>query len=133
MTATVAGWIAYAALRGDVVADNAASAAALVRAGDYIRTRYVLRFSADYDDTAPQVEEATYIAAKYELATPGFWATTYTPATAKVLTEVKGIKWTPIAAQGAVPGADGMLPVSPAIDALLVPLTRWGMPAVMVV
>jgi hypothetical protein len=131
MYGTVAGWIAYAALRGLTVANNAAAAAALVRASDYIRTRYVIRFAADYDETAPQVEEATYIAAAYELDKPGFWATTFAPAQAKVLTELKGIKWTPI--PGAAKGVDAMLPISPAIDALLVPLTRWGMPAAVVV
>lgn len=131
MTATVAGWIAYAAMRGDVVADNAASAAALVRASDYIRTRYVLRFSADYDDTAPQVEEATYIAAKAELATPGFWTATYDKDDMTVLTSVGKISWTVM--PGVKAGIDMMQPTSPMIEALLVPLTRWGMPAVMVV
>lgn len=131
MYGTVADWITYAALRGLTVADDAASAQALVRASDYIRTRYVIRFLADYDDTAPEVEEATYIAAAFELTTPGFWAATFTPSQVKVLTEVKGIKWTPVGGAGNQP--DDMLPVSPAIDALLVPLTRWGMPAVRVV
>ena len=132
MYGTVAGWIAYAALRGLTVADNAASAAALVRASDYIRTRYVIRFSAEYDETAPQVEEAAYIAAAYELTTPGFWATTFTSSQVKVLTGVGNIRWTPVQVSG-MAGADTVLPVSPAIDALLVPLTRWGMPAVTVV
>lgn len=128
---TVADWITYAALRGLTVADDAASAQALVRASDYIRTRYVIRFLADYDDTAPEVEEATYIAAAFELTTPGFWAATFTPSQVKVLTGVGSIKWTPVGGAGNQP--DDMLPTSPAIDALLVPLTRWGMPAVRVV
>lgn len=128
MYGTVADWIAYAADRGLTVADDAASTQALVRASDYIRTRYVLRFLADYDDTAPEVEEATYIAAAFELETPGFWATTYTPSQVKVLTGVGSIKWTPVASGKG--DADEMLPTSPAIEALLVPLTRWGMPAV---
>ncbi|WP_375553390.1 hypothetical protein [Roseovarius mucosus] len=131
MYGTVAGWITYAGLRGLTVADTAASAQALVRASDYIRTRYVMRFLADYDDTAPEVEEATYIAAAFELTTPGFWATTFTPSQVKVLTEVKGIKWTPVTSGKG--DADDMLPTSPAIEALLVPLTRWGMPAVSVI
>lgn len=131
MYGTVEDWIDYAADRGLTVADDAASAQALVRASDYIRTRYVLRFLADYDDTAPEVEEATYIAAAFELETPGFWAKIYTPSQTKVLTEVKGIKWTPVGSGKA--DADDMLPTSPAIEALLVPLTRWGMPAASVV
>lgn len=132
MYGSVAAWTAYAAQRGLTVPTGAASEAALVRASDYIRTRYVLRFAGDYDDTAPEVEEATYIAAAYELTTPGFWATTYTPAQAKVLTEVKGIKWSVVQGAG-MAGTDGMLPISPAIDALLVPMLRWGIPAAMAV
>lgn len=131
MYGTVAGWVTYAGLRGLTVADTPASAQALVRASDYIRTRYVMRFLADYDDTAPEVEEATYIAAAFELTTPGFWATTFTPSQVKVLTGVGSIKWTPVTSGKG--DADDMLPTSPAIEALLVPLTRWGMPAVSVI
>ena len=128
MAATIAGWITYAGLRGLTVADNPASAQALVRASDYIRTRYVLRFSSEYDINSSQAVEAIYIAASLELATPGFWSKTFTASQVKVLTEVKGIKWT--VADTGMNGVDAQLPMSPAIDALLVPLTRWGMPAV---
>ena len=128
MAATIAGWITYAGLRGLTVADNPASAQALVRASDYIRTRYVLRFSSEYDIDSSQAVEAIYIAASLELATPGFWSKTFTASQVKVLTEVKGIKWT--VADTGMNGVDAQLPMSPAIDALLVPLTRWGMPAV---
>lgn len=133
MYGDLAGFRAYAAERGNMAltdADATIATAALVRASDYIRTRYVLRLSPEYSATAPEVIEATYIAAALELATPGFWSTTYTPSTAKVLTGLKGITWTLV---GGGKGADGMLPTSPAIDSLLTPLTRWGMPAVMVV
>lgn len=132
MYGTVADWIAYAALRGLTVEDAPAAAQALMRASDYIRTRYVIRFMADYDETAPQVAEATFIAAAQELASPGFWSATFTPSQVKVLTGVDSIKWTPVDVNG-MTGTDAMLPTSPAIDALLVPLTRWGMPAVAVV
>ncbi len=131
MYGTLADWTTYAALRGLTVPNEATSTQALVRASDYIRTRYVMRFLADYDDTAPEVEEATYIAAAFELTTPGFWATTFTPSQVKVLTGVGSIKWTPVTSGKG--DADDMLPTSPAIEALLVPLTRWGMPAVSVV
>jgi hypothetical protein len=130
MYGTVADWIAYAALRGLTVADDDASAQALVRASDYIRTRYVIRFMAEYDGTAPQVIEATQIAAAYELETPGFWSKTFTASQVKVLTGVGNIKWT--VTDTGMKGIDAQLPTSPAIDALLVPLTRWGMPAVFV-
>ena len=128
---SVSDWIAYAADRGLVVADDAPSAQALQRATDYIRTRYVQRFSATYDATHADVIEATYIAAEFELATPGFWAATYTPSQVKVLTEVKGIKWTVATPEAGMSAADASTPMSPAIDALLSPLTRYGMPAVM--
>ncbi len=126
-----ADWIVYAAARGLVVADEAASEQALQRATDYIRTRYVQRFYASYDATHADVIEATYIAAAFELATPGFWAATYTPSQIKVLTEVKGIKWTAATPESGMSAADASTPMSPAIDALLSPLTRYGMPAVM--
>ena len=130
MAATVADWITYAALRGLTVTDDAASAQALTRASDYIRTRYVLRFSNEYDIDSAQAVEATYIAAAYELKTPGFWAKTFTPSQVKVLTGVGEIKWSVV--DTGMKGADAQLPTSPAIDALLIPLTRWGMPAVFV-
>lgn len=91
---TLTDWIAYAAARGQTVADDAASAAALVRGADHIKYRYVARLNAPYDDTLEVVEPATYEAAWLELQTPGFFSTSYTPAQQKVLTEVKGIKWT---------------------------------------
>ena len=94
MTATVAGWITYAGDRGNVVGDDAASAAALVRATDYITHNYVRRFVAGYDATSPYVDEATYEAANLELATPGFFSKTFTEAQQKVLTGVDSIRWT---------------------------------------
>lgn len=118
MAATVAGWIAYAAERGDTVADDAASAAALVRAQDYILHNYVTRFASGYDVDSDYVDEATYEAAKLELATPGFFSKTYTPDQQKVLTEVSGIKWT---VRGEVSGTDAATPVSTKIEAMLRP------------
>lgn len=132
---TLIGWRAYALARGNnapTAATDSLANAALQRAFDYIRTRYILRFATGYTENDANVTEAVYIAAQNELTTPGFWATTFTPSQVKVLTRVGEISWTP-AANGMAIGVDGMLPISPAIDALLVPLTRYGMPAVMVV
>lgn len=130
---TVADWITYAAARGLTVVDEPASEQALQRASDYIRTRYVLRFLPEYDGTEDEVEEATYIAAAFELSDPGFWAKTFTPSQVKVLTEVKGIKWTPIEGNNVTgTNVDEQLPVSPVIESLLVPMTRRGLPAVFV-
>ena len=134
MYGTIAEWRAYATARGNSAPGSASDAdatAALQRASDYLRTRYVLRFSDEYDGTEDKVIEATYIAASLELTTPGFFTTTYTPSQAKVLTGVGDIRWTLV--PGARNTADAMLPTSPMIDALLLPLTRWGMPAVAVV
>lgn len=93
MAATVAGLIAYAAARGTILADDPATAAALVRAQDYILYNY-LQFGACTVES-PNVAEATYEAAMIEAATPGFWSGTYTPAQQKTLTGVGSIRWTP--------------------------------------
>jgi hypothetical protein len=118
MYGTVANWIIYAALRGNVVANDAASAQALQRASDYIRTRYVLRLAPAYDADSEATIEATYIAASYDLASPGFWAKTFTPSQTKVLTKAGDISWTPVSSMGHTSLVDAMLPTSPAIDAL---------------
>ena len=122
MAATVAAWMDYAFARGTVVADDAASAAALVRAGDYIKYRYVANllpaYSADASPVAEIAEAATYIAAGYELAKPGFFSKTFTAAEQKVLTEVKGIKWT---VTGDAAGTYAAMPQSTMIDAMFKP------------
>jgi hypothetical protein len=132
---TLAGWRAYAALRGNMAPTNAVDAdanAALTRAFDYIRLNYILRFLTEYSEDHANVTEAVYIAASYELTKPGFWSVTYTPSQVKVLTEVKGIKWT-VASGTLRGGIDSNSPMSPAIDALLNPFCSFGMPAVLVV
>lgn len=118
MYGTVTDWIAYAALRGTTVANDATSAQALQRAGDYIRARYVIPLDPDYDENSPEVIEAAYIAASFELQNPGFWSTTFTPSSAKMLTSAPEVQWTPIANTSGINGVAGMLPVSPAIHAL---------------
>ncbi|WP_406646870.1 hypothetical protein QEZ52_00315 [Aliisedimentitalea scapharcae] len=118
MAVTVTDWIAYAAARGDVVEDDAASASALIRATDYITFHHVNRFMAGYDATSPNVDEATYEAAKLELATPGFFSKTFTPAEQRVLVEVKGIKWERV---GDATGSEAATPVSTKIEAMLSP------------
>ncbi|UOA14517.1 hypothetical protein [Sulfitobacter dubius] len=118
MAATVEGWIAYAALRGDTVADDQASAAALVRGQDYIDLHYVNRFGSAVRVDEKIVEKAIYEAAKLELATPGFWSKTYTPNQQKVLTAVGEIKWT---VRGDASGPDAATPVSTKIDSMLRP------------
>lgn len=118
MTATVAGWITYAAARGDTIADDADSAAALVRASDYITYTYVSRFGSVVTVDADVIDAATYEAAKLELATPGFWSKTFTPDQQKVLVQVGDIKWQ---ARGEASGTMGATPVSTKIEAMLRP------------
>lgn len=130
----LAGWREYALDRGDSDPTDAADAvanAAHVRGSDYIRTRYGIRMGDDFDPLDENVIEATYIASSLELATPGFWSTTFTPSQAKVLTRVDAIQWQVV--DSGITGIDGMRPFSPAIDALLAPLGGLAMPAVMVV
>lgn len=116
MAQTVDNWIAYAALRGDTVADDAASAAALVRAQDYLAHHYLNRVTVTPDEAV--LDAATYEAAKLELATPGFFSKTYTPAEQKVLVQVDGIKWE---TKGDASGSDAATPVSTKIEAMMRP------------
>lgn len=115
----IADWRTYATARGNSAPEDASDTdaqAALQRASDYIRTRYVLPLGLT--GTADNVIEATHIAAGYELTTPGFWSTTFTPAQQKVLTEVKGIRWQVSGNATMDKGYQAQVPVSPAIDAL---------------
>ena len=97
MYGSLTAWRAHATDRGDSAPTDALDAdatAALVRASDHVQYTYVVNFAPPYDDTVAEVALATYDAANYELATPGFFSATYTPDQQKVLSEVKGIKWT---------------------------------------
>ncbi len=128
MYGTLAGWRAYATARGNnspTVAEDAVATAALVRGSDMIRLRYVANLLPGYDASftpagfdLPLVEEAAYIAASLELATPGFFSKTYTAAEQKVLTAVGSIKWTVV---GNAAGTYSAMPVSTLIDALFWP------------
>ena len=114
MPATVAGLIAYAAERGTVIANDPAAASALVRARDYIQYGY-LQFGTCTEDSA-LVQSAIYEAAMVEVTTPRFWTATFTPSQQKVLTEVKGIKWTVV---GGASGYGSASPRSTKIDNML--------------
>jgi hypothetical protein len=128
MYGTIAGWRAYAGARGDdkpAEAADTAATAALTRASDYIRFRYVANLLSDYGmeftppgSALPLIEEAAYIAASYELLTPGFFSKTYTASEQKVLTEVKGIRWT---VTGDSSKTYSSMPTSSLIDALFGP------------
>ncbi len=116
---TIEDWRAYALARGNgapTSANDTDAQAALQRASDYIRTRYVLPLGLSGD--AANVIEATHIAAGYEMTTPGFWSKTFTPAQQKVLTGVESVRWTVSGNATMDKGYRAQVPVSPAIDAL---------------
>lgn len=121
MAASLVGWRAYAAARGNqaptVAADDVAGAA-LVRASDHIRYAYVARLLPGYDESLAVVEPATYEAANLELATPGFFSKVFTPGEQKVLTQAGDIKWT-VVGDASKPGA--ATPVSTLIEAMFAP------------
>lgn len=129
MYGTIAGWRAYATARGDnapTAATDANATAALVRASDYVRARYIANlFSSNTADTIPSGytlplgEEGAYIAASFELATPGFFSKTYTPAQQKVLTKAGSVSWT-VVGEGAS-AIYGAMPTSTLLDAYFRP------------
>ena len=121
MAATVAGWITYAGLRGLVVADEPASEQALVRGVDHIMFHYVAKFLPGFDETSPNVEEAMYEAAALELATPGFFTTSFTPAQQKALTKVGSIAWTVTGSTDSADAWANATPTSTKIAAMLAP------------
>jgi len=91
MIGNVTALIAYAGARGTVIADNAATLQALVRASDYIQFTYLDGSTCTADSA--NVVEATYEAAIAEVAAPFIWTKTFTPADQKVLVGVGDIKW----------------------------------------
>jgi hypothetical protein len=119
MAATLAGWIAYAGLRGLVVASNAASEQALVRGSDYILFHYVAKFMPGFDATSPNVDEAIYEAAALELATPGFFTKSFTPAQQKVLTGAGSIRWSVVEGSDSSDAWANATPTSTKIAAML--------------
>ena len=72
-----------------------------------------------------EVINATCEAALRELVSPGSLSPDVTPGTAKVLTEVKGIKWTPLRASA---GVNDMTLTITAVDRALAPLIGGGGP-----
>lgn len=128
MYGSIADWRAYATARGNSAPADATdddATAALTRASDYIRLRYVANLLPGYDTTLqptgfdfPLVEGAAYIAAGYELTTSGFFSQSYTPAQQKVLTGVGQISWT---VTGDAKSTFSAMPVSTLIEAMFEP------------
>jgi hypothetical protein len=130
MYGTIAGWRAYATARGNgapASATDPLATAALVRASDMIRLRYVPNllpgYAADFTPTGhdlPLTEEGAYIAAGYELTTPGFFSRSYTAAEQKVLIQVQSIRWQ---VTGDASKTYAAMPVSTLIEAMFGPYT----------
>lgn len=121
---TLAGFRSYWTDRGNSAptdADDADANAALVRASDHIKYRYVANLIKGYDETLDVVEYATYEAALLELSTVGFFSKTYTPAQQKVLTGVDKIRWT---VTGDASNKYAQAPVSTLIEAMFEPYVR---------
>lgn len=144
--ASLAQAAAYHTARGNSTwaGNDALKEAALIRATQWLDGRYGNRWTGirwklrlqaldwprveaydrdgtvlDYDDVPVEVVNATCEAALRELVTPGSLSPDLTPGTAKVLTEVKGIKWTPLRASA---GVNDMTLTITAVDRLLAPL-----------
>lgn len=94
--------------------DAALQEQAIMRGQRAIASRYNGRWSDDLDPVPAPVTYAVIEAALIEAKTPGFFARTYTPSEAKVLVEVKGIRWERV-------GGSGMTPTSTIVDSLLAP------------
>ena len=89
---------------------------AIIRGQRYIAANYNGHWRTSWTTPPEAVRQAVIEAALIEARTPGFFSRTFTPAEAKVLTEVKGIKWTLIGGS-----SDSMSPSSTIIDGLLYP------------
>lgn len=121
----IAGMRAFHTERGNSAPTDALDVdvqAALVRASDYMSAHYLNRLAAAYDETLPELTTAAYIAADYELTTPGFFSKTYTEAERKVLTKVDMIQWEVV---GDATKVDSQIPRSTIIDALLRPYLSY--------
>lgn len=107
---TVSEADAYATSRGlgDWTGDNTAKTAALRRGQDYIAGKYNRRWLVSFDDTtAPDaVKYAICEAAVREIKTPFCLTPDVVLGREKVLTEVKGIKWTPLKADATAADLD---------------------------
>ena len=121
MYGDLTGFRSYHTERGNTApadAQDADANAALVRASDYIEFHYVNRLATAYDETLPEIEQATYIAAGFELSKPNFFSKTFTESERTVLTKLEGMSWQVV---GDASSTDAMSPRSNLIEAMLRP------------
>jgi hypothetical protein len=102
-------------------AGTAEQTAALRRGQDYIAREYNYRWTVDVTDAAAPdvVKYAIVEAALAEAKSPGSLSPVASSATAKVLTEVKGIRWTPLSSVGKMSPSQLMTPVLTSVEAML--------------
>jgi hypothetical protein len=116
--------------------DNPTKTAALWRGQTYIAGEYNLRWNSTFENSAAPIEikYAIIEAALAELKSKGSLSPISSSASAKVLTEVKGIKWTPLTVKGSSDTNKMMKPILSVVEALLVGLVRpRNSPSVLVV
>lgn len=125
LAVTVAEADAYVAARAlsgwpDVEADKTA---ALRRGQDYIAREYNGRWVEEWTEAPEVVQNAICEAALVEAANVGALSPVVKEADAKVLTEVKGIRWERIPGRG---GVEGMRPRLLHVEALLSGVVKSG-------
>jgi hypothetical protein len=94
---------------------------ALRRGQDYIAREYNARWLDEWEDAPDVVQFAIFEAALREAIAPGVLAPVVTLGQAKVLTEVSGIKWTPLQERASV---GDMKPTLTVVDGLLASVIR---------
>lgn len=102
--------------------DETTQAQTILRGQRYIAARFNSRWAVEFEnDAAPdEIRHAIAEAALFEARTPGALAPTTTPATAKVLVGVNGLRWERIGGAG----ADGFVPRLAIVEGLLKGLVR---------
>jgi hypothetical protein len=126
MYGTLAGWIAYASDRGfsqpaDAVESDAL--AAMVRASDYIKYKYVANLLPGYDETFQVVIDATYEASLLELLSPGVFNRTVDFDKRKVLVQVDTIRWQLFGGEDM--SGDVYSTISTKIESMFRPYVAW--------
>jgi hypothetical protein len=98
----------------------------LRRGQDYIAREYNDRFTVTVTDTAPTdvVKFAIVEAALTEARSPGSLSPVVTAATAKILTQVGDIKWTPVTASASGNAAKMMKPTLTNVEAMLASISK---------
>jgi hypothetical protein len=95
--------------------------AALRLGQDYVAREYNARWSVEFTDaTAPDIVKYAIVeAALVEARSPGALSPLVTAATAKILTKVGEIQWTPVSGKSSGSASDLMKPTLTNVEAML--------------